>query len=247
MKEAIQSIPWLAQAAFSDLSSGLMISALAIASALVVGKFLHFWPYLWNKSWNGGSVLLLALIGGGATGVTGILVCGTFKSEAYIQSWFKGAEKELSADPVWRWNGFSKAARDLSKSSQPPIDQGLSRLDIKNATDWNLLVSAQHQAAKGKLQLAPLMASLVPQPSKLQIPMPSLTAPASYPVTVGPDNPWTASILKSVIPAFKNEAIVAGDSLATKARLISSIATFSLCALIMITLAIAADHDILDH
>lgn len=235
------------QAAFSDLSGGVVNFAIAIASALVVGKFLHFWPYLWNKSWNGASVLLLALIGGGSWALTVILICGTFNSESHIQSWFKRTEKDLATDPGWRRAGFTVAARKLWEPTQPTIDEGLNRLDLKKPADWELLVSSQHQAAKSALESPPYKASFVAESAEIQIPLPPLSPPASYPVTIGPDNLWTGHILKSVISAYEKEATARGPDHAVKACLVSGVATLCLIPMIMIALAIAADRDIAVH
>jgi hypothetical protein len=244
MKEAIQSFPWLIQAAYSDSLGGLTNSALAIVFSLVVGKFLHSWPYLWNKSWNGASVLLLALLGGGAVGLTVILICGTFQSESYIQSWFKKTEKELASDPGWRRAGFTETARKLWDPSRPTIDEGLKRLELKNSSDWESLMYSQHQAARNSFEGPPFKAPFVAVPAEVQIPLPPMDPPVSYPVTVGPDNLWTGLILKSVIDVFQMEAIAKGAQHAKNARLISSVAILSLIPTIMIALAIGADRDI---
>jgi hypothetical protein len=247
VRESVQSIPWLVQAAFSDFSGGVTDATIAIAAALVVGKFLHFWPYLWNKSWNGAPVLFLALIGGGTVGLSALLICGTFRSESYIQSWFKRTEKELASDPGWRRTGFTEVARKLWEPTQPTIDEGVIRLDLKNSADWELLVNSQHQAAKSALEVPPYKASFVAETTEIQIPLPSLTPPVSYPVTVGPDNLWTGDILKSAIATVQKEAMETGLEHATKTRMISSVAILCLIPMIMIGLAIAADRDIAVH
>jgi hypothetical protein len=247
MQEVVQSFPWLIKAAFSDFSGGVMNFFFAIISALVVAKLLHFWPLLWNKSWNGASVLFLALIGGGAVGMTVILICGTYKFESYIQSWFKRTEKILVSDPGWRRIGFTEAARKLWEPTQPTIDEGIIRVDLKNSADWELLVNSQHQAAKDALASPEFKVSFLTEESDILIPLPHLNPPATYPVTIGPDNLWTGHILKSVISAYQKEATEAGIQLAKKARLAASGATLCLIPMIMIALAVAADRDIPVH
>ncbi len=225
-----------------------MNSAIAIVSALAVGKFLHLWPLLWNKTWNGASVLLLALIGGVTVGLTVLLICGTFQSERYIQSWFKRTEKELASDPGWRRVGFTESARKLWKPSQPTSDEGLNRLNLKDSADWENVVNSQHQAAKSALQAPAFHASfMVEKPTEIQISLPPLVPPPRYPVVIGPDNLWTGQILKSVVDAFQKEATAIGAYHATQVRLVSSVATLCLISIIMIILAIAADRDIPVH
>lgn len=225
-----------------------MNAAISIVSALFVGKSLHLWPLLWNKSWNGASVLLLALIGGGTVGLVVLLVCGTNQSEGYIQSWFKRTEKELASDPGWRRVGFTEAARKLWEPGQPTSDEGLNRLNLKDSADWELLVNSQHQAAKSALEAPAFDASfMVEQPSEIQIPLPPLVPPAQYPVVIGPDNLWTGQILKSVIDAFQKEATAIGAHHTTQVRLVSSAAIICFIFMIMIMLAIAADRDIAVH
>lgn len=224
-----------------------MNSLLALASSLTVGKFLHFWPYLWNKSWNGASVTFLALIGGVVVGLAVLVICGTFNSSNYIQVWFQKTEKELASDPEWRRSGFTEAARKLWEPTQPTIDEGLNRLDLKNTADWELLINAQHRAAKTALQDDKYRASFVAEPAEIETPRAPLAPPISYPITIGPDNLWTGQILKSVISAYQKEATEAGIQLAKKARLAASGATLCLIPMIMIALAVAADRDILVH
>lgn len=244
MQEVVQSIPWLIKAAFSDFSGGVMNFFFAIISALVFAKFLHFWPLLWNKSWNGASVLFLALIGGGAVGMTVILICGTYKFESYIQSWFTKTEKILVSDPGWRRIGFTEAARKLWEPTQPTIDEGIIRVDLKNSADWELLVNSQHQAAKDALGAPEFNASFLTEESDILIPLPHLKPPATYPVTVGPDNLWTGHILKSVHSAFQVVAIANATQIATKTRLASIVIALGFIFTIMITLASAAYRDI---
>lgn len=244
MQEIVKSIPWLIQAAFSDFSGGAMNLFFAIVSVLVVAKFLHFWPLLWNKSWNGASVLFLALIGGVTVGMAVILICGTFNFESYIQSWFTKTEKELVSDPSWRRIGFTEAARKLWEPTQPTIDEGLIRLDLKNTADWELLVNSQHQAAKNALDAPKFKTLFFTEGTDILIPLPHLNPPATYPVTVGPDNLWTGHILKSVHSAFQVLAIAKATQITTKTRLAFIVATLVLIFTIMITLASAAYRDI---
>lgn len=244
MQETIQSIPWLIKSAFSDFSGGIMNIVFAIMSALVAAKFLHFWPLLWNKSWNGASVLFLALIGGVAVGMTVILICGTYKSESYIQAWFMRTEKILVSDPGWRRIGFTEATRKLWEPTQPTIDEGVNRVDLKNYADWELLVNSQYQAAKDALASPEFTVSFLTEGSDIPIPLPHLNPPATYPVTVGPDNLWTGHILKSVHSAFQVVAIAKATQIATKTRLASIVTALGFIFTIMIALASAAYRDI---
>lgn len=247
MQEAVKSIPWLVQAAFSDFSGGAINLFLAIVSAMVVAKFLNFWPLLWNKSWNGASVLFLALIGGGAVGMTVILICGTYKLESYIQAWFKRTEKILVSDPGWRRIGFTEAARKLWEPTQPTIDEGIIRVDLENSADWELLVNSQYQAAKDTLASPAFTVSFLTEGSDILVPLPHLNPPTTYPVTIGPDNLWTGHILKSVLATFQEAAIAKATLIATKTRLAFIVATLSVIFTIMSTLAITADRDIITH
>lgn len=247
MQEVVQSIPWLIKATFLDFSVGVIHFFFAIISALIVTKLLYVWPLLWNKSWNGASVLFLALIGGGVVGMSVILICGTYKFESYIHSWYKRTEKILVSDPGWRRTGFTEAARMLWEPSQPTMDEGLMRVELKNSGDWELLINSQHQAAKSALTAPEFTISFLTEGSDILIPLPHLNPPAEYPVTIGPDNLWTGHILKSVLTTFQEVAIAKATQIVTRTRMAFIVATLGLIFTIMITQALAADRDIITH